>query len=216
MAVSVDIRGSWTARPAIRRRLSYLQDALLVCVSALFFYVHASHAIQTGSPTNVFFAVEQGLLVGMFLTRRRTDTTSTRPWDWFVATIGGWAALGMRPNESGGSAETIGVVVQCIGLSLVILCFLAIGKSFGVVAANRGLKVHGPYRVVRHPIYFSHSLTQLGFVISNFWWPNIAIFSVVLVFQVLRIRAEERVLAATGDYDEYRSQVRWRLVPGVF
>ena len=75
-------RGPWT------RRLSYAQDASLVCLSALFFYVHATHAVEARSIGNVFFALEQGLLVGVFLTRRRTDTTSTRPWDWFVATIG--------------------------------------------------------------------------------------------------------------------------------
>ena len=61
-----------------RRRLSYAQDASLVCIAALFFYVHARNAVETRSLANVFFAVEQGLLVGMFLTRRRTTTTSAR------------------------------------------------------------------------------------------------------------------------------------------
>jgi len=38
----------------------------------------------------------------------------------------------------------------------------------------------------------------------------------VTVFQVLRIQAEERVLAATSDYESYRRAVRWRLVPGLY
>lgn len=215
MAVIIATAGNRPASNSWKRRLSYLQDAALVGISALFVYAQATHAIETGRVTNIFFALEQALLVGMFLTRRRTDTTSQRPWDWFVAAIGGWFALAMRPNEIGGPGEAIGVAIQCAGLVLVIICLLTIGKSFGVVAANRGLKVHGPYRIVRHPIYFSHSLTQLGFVIVNPWWPNFAIFATVLVFQVLRMRAEERVLSETSDYAAYKSQVRWRILPGV-
>lgn len=201
---------------AWRRRWSLAQDASLVCVSAAFFWAHASHALDAGSVTNLFFAIEQGLLVGVFLTRRRTDTTSTRPWDWFVATIGGWLALAMRPHESGGMLEAYGTGLQVVGLSAVIVGFATIGKSFGVVAANRGLKVGGPYRFVRHPIYMAHSITLVGFTIANLWWYNVAILVTVTIFQVFRIHAEERVLAATADYDAYRARVRWRLVPGLF
>ena len=199
-----------------RRRWSYLQDASLICVSAAFFYAHATHAVETGSITNVFFAIEQGLLVGVFLMRRRTDTTSTRPWDWFVATIGGWLALAMRPHESGGLLETYGTALQVLGLSCVIVGFATIGKSFGVVAANRGLKVGGPYRFVRHPIYMSHSITLIGLTLANLWWYNAAVLITVTIFQVFRMQAEERVLAATSDYDAYRGRVRWRLLPGVY
>ncbi len=153
----------------------------------------------------MFFALEQGLLVGMFLTRRRTNTTSTRPWDWFVATIGGWLPLAMRPQEAGGSIEAFGTFLQVAGLSCVIVSFSTLGKSFGVVAANRGLKVGGPYRFVRHPIYMSHSITLIGFCLANLWWYNTVILVTVTVFQVLRIQAEERVLAATSDFESYRT-----------
>ena len=216
MTVSAASSTGLFEEPAARRRLAILQDALLIAVSALFFYAHGTHALETRNLTNIFFAVEQGLLVGMFLFRRRTTTTSQKPWDWFVAAVGGWLALAMRPDEVDGLQAAIGSCIQVVGLGLVIVCFLSIGKSFGVVAANRGLKVKGPYQLVRHPIYFSHSLTQLGFVIANPWWPNYVIFATVLVFQVLRMNAEEAVLSATSDYDSYRRQVRWRVLPGIY
>ena len=198
------------------RRLSYVQDASLVCISALFFYVHAIHAVESRTIANVFFAGEQGLLVGMFLTRRRSEYTSTRPADWIVATVGGWLPLLMRPHEIGGSAEGIGIIVQMVGLSLVLVSFSSLGRSFGVVAANRGLKVGGSYRLVRHPIYFCHTITLIGFVMANFWWLNISLFVLISVFQVLRIQAEERVLMQTTDYASYRREVRWRFVPGLY
>lgn len=202
--------------PGWRRRLSIAQDGVLIVVSALFFYAHARHAITAGSATSIFFGTEQALLVGIFLFRRRPLATSTRPLDWCVAAIGGWGSLAMRPHDAGGAAEAFGIALQCTGLAMVSYCFLTLGKSFGVVAANRGLKVHGPYRIVRHPIYLSHTVTLAGFVVANWAGVNVAIFATVCAFQLLRIRAEERVLSDTSDYGAYRENVRFRIFPGIY
>ncbi len=216
MAASVSITASASHQSALSRRLGLVQDASLVCISALFFYVHGRHAYETHNPSNLLFAAEQGLLVFMFLTRRRSLATSVRPFDWVVATLGGWLPLAMRPHESGGFVEAYGSGIMIIGLICVIVSFATLGRSFGVVAANRGLKVGGPYRFVRHPIYFSHSITMMGFVIANLWWYNIALLLVITVFQVFRINAEERILVATSDYASYKERVRWRLIPGLY
>lgn len=199
-----------------RRRISMAQDAALVVISALFFYAHGKSALEGHSLASAFFAVEQALLIGIFLTRRRPIYTSPRIYDWVIATIGGWLALASRPAPSGGIPEIYGIALQVVGLTWVIVSFATLGRSFGVVAANRGLKTAGPYRVVRHPIYLGHNITLAGFFLANLWWWNGLILATVLVFQVLRILAEERVLAATSDYADYARRVRWRLVPGVF
>jgi protein-S-isoprenylcysteine O-methyltransferase Ste14 len=187
-----------------------------VCIAALFFYVHGAHALKTHSLASVFFAIEQALLVGMFLTRRRSTLTSTRPSDWFVATVGGWLPLAARPADVEGLLGVAGTVVQVAGLSGVILSFAALGRSFGIVAASRGLKDRGPYGVVRHPIYLAHTLTLTGFTLANPTWINLAILVVGTIAQLLRIRAEERVLMSVTDYTSYRQRVRWRLVPGIY
>ena len=205
-----DVRSAWS------RRFGMVQDAMLVLISALFFYIHGHHAYVSHNISNVFFAIEQALLVWMFLTRRRSQATSQRPLDWVVATLGGWLPLAMRPHESGDFLQIYGTGIQVLGLACVIVSFSTLGRSFGVVAANRGLKVGGPYRFVRHPIYFSHSITLIGFVIANLWWYNIALIVAITMFQVFRIAAEERVLTETGDYAAYKARVRWRLVPGVY
>lgn len=202
---------------AIRRRVALTQDAALLVVSGMFFYFHALHVLRDGSYTSVFFAIEQAILVGIFFGRRRSMATSARPFDWFTATVGGWFALAMQPQDSDiGLATAIGAGLQVIGLCVTIVSFLTIGRSFGVVAANRGLKVNGPYRVVRHPVYLSHTVTQVGFLLANFHPLNLAILIVVWMCQLLRIQAEERVLTETADYAAYRQRVRWRLVPGVY
>jgi hypothetical protein len=194
-----------------------LQDATLVVVSALFFYFQARHVAVDHSLSAVGFAVEQGILVVLFLTRRRSNVTSTRPWDWLIAAGGAWGPLAVRAQgDSALAAELIGVAVQFAGLALVAVFFTFLGRSFGIVAANRGLKTAGPYRFVRHPIYLAHTVTLIGFVIAN-WHPyNLAVLVVVTTCQVLRTLAEERVLTESTDYAAYKARVRWRLVPGVF
>lgn len=199
-----------------RRRLSIAQDAALVVVSALFFYAHGRSALEGHSAASAFFALEQALLVGIFLTRRRPIYTSTRFYDWCIATVGGWFALASRPAPSDGVLESYGIGLQIVGLTWVIVSFATLGRSFGVVAANRGLKTAGPYRLVRHPIYLGHNITLAGFLLANLWWWNAFVFATVLIFQILRIQAEERVLRATSEYDTYARRVRWRLLPGVY
>ena len=200
-----------------QRRGSMVQDAGLVVLSAVFFYANVRQLVVTGSVTSVFFAAEQGLLVGVFLARRRTSTTSSRPMDWAVATIGGWLPLVLRPGGEGYSGIALaGVSIQMLGLALTMAGFFALGRSFGIVAANRGVKVSGPYRLLRHPIYFAEFVTSAGFLLANFTIVNAAVVAVVALCQVARIHAEERVLSQSAEYRAYTRQVHWRLLPGVY
>lgn len=199
-----------------RSVFAILSDVALAAVCALTARAHAERVLE-GHLTSMGFTVEQALLFGMVILRRRTSTTSPRLSDWTVATLGGWLPLAMRPGEPAAAAfEIAGAVVQLIGLALTCGGFLALGRSFGVVAANRGLKVSGMYRIVRHPVYFSHTITLSGFLLANMSLLNVALLLIITVFQVLRIGAEERVLRETSDYESYAARVRWRLLPGVY
>ncbi len=200
-----------------RRLVSRLQDSVLVVVTAFFFYAHVEHVIVNQVFTSIPFALEQGFLVGIFLTRRRSENTSTRPIDWVFATLGGWLPLLFQvQGDVATSMGIAGTTLQMVGLGLSLVGFLYLGKSFGIVAANRGLKVNGPYRFVRHPIYCAHFITISGFLIANMSGINLAIYLVASSAQLMRIRAEERVLTETGDYAAYKSRVRWRIMPGLF
>lgn len=200
---------------AWRRRLGIAQDCFLAVVAAVFFVVHA-RAVADLQFTSVPFAVEQGLLAVLFLTRRRSRQTSTRLWDWVIAATS-WLPLLARP-VGGVSAEleVVGTGIQMMGLGLTIVGFSYLGRSFGVVAADRGLKIRGPYAIVRHPIYLSHSVTMGGFLIANPDVLNATLVMVTVAGMLLRLRAEEALLTRSAGYEEYRSRVRWRLLPGVY
>jgi protein-S-isoprenylcysteine O-methyltransferase Ste14 len=97
-----------------------------------------------------------------------------------------------------------------------VVSFLALGRSFGFAAADRGLVRRGPYRLVRHPIYASYLLLQAGYVIQSISVWNVVVMIITTGCNIGRSYAEDRMLATNAEYSAYRSHVRWRLVPGIW
>ena len=73
---------------------------------------------------------------------------------------------------------TTGLAFQLVGLAICVASFLALGRSFGFVAADRGLVQRGPYAVVRHPIYASYILLQFGYVLQSISLDNALVMMV--------------------------------------
>ncbi len=113
--------------------------------------------------------------------------------------------------------EWMGACLQIASMSWQFTAKIFLGRSFGLLPAQRGLVTSGPYRLVRHPIYFGYLFGHIGFLLANFSWRNAAVLALLYVAQVIRIRREEAVLAATSDdYRSYQQRVRWRLLPLVY
>ena len=93
---------------------------------------------------------------------------------------------------------------------------ITLGRSFGIVPANRGVVIGGPYTLVRHPIYTGYLLTHVAFACAYPTPWNLAILAATDVALVVRALDEERVLAADRTYQAYCSRVAWHLVPGSF
>lgn len=94
-------------------------------------------------------------------------------------------------------------------------CLATLGRSFAFLPSRRALVVRGPYRLVRHPVY----LSELGMLVACAIarpWPGALLAAGALLTLVLRIRAEEQLLADDPRHAAYRAQVRWRVVPGVY
>ena len=88
-----------------------------------------------------------------------------------------------------------------------------------VIRAQEGqvAVTNGPYRFVRHPIYFGGVLVMLG---ESLWLgSNLALIamSVPIAILIARIHVEERFLAAhVQGYGDYAAKVRYRLLPGLW
>src|SRR2546428_8766193 len=101
-----------------------------------------------------------------FPPRRKSLTISTRPLDGVVGVGASSLPLFLRTTDRIGPLGTLGEPLQMIGLLTAVLATGALGRSLGLVAANRGIKRAGLYRVVRHPIYVGYVLCDLGYPAS--------------------------------------------------
>jgi len=106
--------------------------------------------------------------------------------------------------------------IQCLGIVWQIVAKLYLGRRFGLLPANRGIVYSGPYRLVRHPIYFGYLIAHVGYLLSAFSLRNVLVYTLLYMLQIGRILEEEKVLSQSDGYREYRARVRYRLVPGVF
>jgi len=202
----------------VRDRLIRLSVNLLgATLAALFARASLLYYLQTHRLIGAVFFVEQAWFVVAFLARRPPRASSRRLWAWLLAAGGTFGGLLFRPQGSNPQwGVTAGLVLQLLGLVLVLVSLAALGRSFGFVAADRGLVTRGPYRVVRHPIYASYILIQFGYLIQAQSLRNLLVLLFATSCNIGRCLAEEQVLTDTSDYQEYRARVRWRLVPGMW
>lgn len=179
--------------------------------ASLQFYLHTHRLIGAA------FLVEQMWVVLAYLIRRPARAVTRRPGDWLLAFGGTFGGVLFRPIGAHPHWGVVaGLAVQLLGLSLCVVSFLALGRSFGFAAADRGLVRRGPYAVVRHPVYASYLVLQAGYLLQSIAVWNALVMLFVTSCNVGRAVAEERILATSGAYTAYRSQVRWRMVPGVW
>ena len=172
--------------------------------------------VQTGKWTSLLWMASEGLVILLLVFRRESHRLSRHPWDWIVAIGGSFSVLLVRPTTTVIAPEFLGVALQLAGTVFEIYAKVFLGRSFGIVAADRGIVLSGPYRIVRHPIYLGYFITHVGFLLANWSARNLALYIVLYFFQISRILSEERILSEDAAYREYRGRVRFRLIPGVF
>ncbi len=174
--------------------------------------------VATGNVVNLILLPSEGLVIFFILIRRTTKDVSRHPADWMFALLASTAPLAVQPSHAASSLFPLAVAatVMLMGLFVQVHAKLVLGRSMGMVAANRGLKFSGPYRFVRHPMYFGYLLGHLGFLTLNPTLWNFIVYTVCYSMQVPRLLAEERLLGRDSRYVEYARTVRYRLVPGLF
>ncbi|MFV0367632.1 MAG: methyltransferase family protein [Hyphomicrobiaceae bacterium] len=153
----------------------------------------------------------------LVFSRGPSETLSLKPADWLFGLAGASAPLlAMKIEATPLAPFAFCLTLMLVGFVIQLSGKIFLGRSFGVIAANRGVKVSGPYRIVRHPIYAGYTLTHIGFLLINPAWWNFALYSIGLGLQIVRILKEERVLSEDPAYREMKERVRYRLLPGVF
>jgi protein-S-isoprenylcysteine O-methyltransferase Ste14 len=193
-----------------------LATAGLVLLCVLFAWANFSSWRTTGRPTGLGATILESWMAGLFLLRRQPLAVSGTPLAWLAAPLGSFGMLMARPGGTGGISHAISEPIQLFGVGVALVSLWTLGRSFGLVAANRGIRMGGPYRLVRHPIYFGYLFTNIGYVLESPTSWNIGLVCATLLGQLIRIREEERVLGQDDTYRRYMTRVRSRLIPFVF
>jgi protein-S-isoprenylcysteine O-methyltransferase Ste14 len=167
-------------------------------------------------PSNLALLISEALPVALVLVRRPAQALSQSAADWFTAYGGAVAPILLTPGGHALVDPRICSVLMVSGLLINLYGKACLNRSFGLLAANRGVQRSGPYRVVRHPIYAGNALTQIGFVLGNPTGFNLALCLAGLTLQVIRLQAEEKLLGQDPVYAEYMAKVPYRLAPGVY
>ncbi len=110
-------------------------------------------------------------------------------------------------------SPTIALVVVTFAAGLSLASLLALGRRFGVRPALRGLATTGPYQVVRHPMYLSYVIADVGYNLQEWNSGTLVLVTVGWMSLLYRIRAEERILSQHAGWRAYADAVRHRLLP---
>ncbi len=205
-------------RPATLDRIVDDAERLLLLALYVWLGVRLVHGYQTdGRALNLLLLPSEGLVIFFMMIRRRAIRISRHPGEWLVAIVATCAPmLVVSGSQVPLIPPMIGSTLMMIGFLLQLHAKISLGRSFGVVPANRGIKLSGPYRFIRHPMYSGYLLGHLGFLSMNASLWNLAVYTFCYATQAVRLMAEERLLSVDPLYREYRTRVRYWLIPGLF
>lgn len=204
--------------PLTRERLIDLLARTLV--GALFLLLSMNlleDFLRTQRITGVLLLVSESLVVVLTVMRRRAFLVDTSPAALAITAI---ALVGppllRTSNAPGLLPDALTGLISGAAVCFVIAGKITLGRSFGIVPANRGVVVKGPYLLVRHPIYAGYLVSHLAFVMAYPTSWNIAVLVISDAALVWRALFEERLLRKDERYQAYCGRVGWHLVPGLF
>jgi protein-S-isoprenylcysteine O-methyltransferase Ste14 len=215
--VSREPAGYRTELPARRDAADLIGKVIIVSLFTLMAVRLGADFLETGRPTGLLLVASEALVVILTVARREALVVDRSLRARVLTAIALTGPPLVRPAHLAPLAsEAVTVIVSAIGLLVVIAGKLSLGRSFGLMPANRGIVSTGLYRLVRHPIYLGYLISHLGFLAAHPSVWNIALLVAADLGLMARAVCEEKTLARDAEYRAYQTRVRWRVVPGVF
>jgi len=123
------------------------------------------------------------------------------------------------PGSFSGVLSIVGFALMLCGVAIGVLSARALGRSltpFPHPTGEASFVANGPYRLVRHPIYFGGLLFVCGLSLVLSPWALVGTIVLGAVW-ALKASVEERFLHEHyAEYAEYCERTRFRLVPFVY
>lgn len=193
-------------------------EKIIIIIPYIYFIFNNYSSIFISINTISIFYFLEMVLDLIFTLFRSLGKMSQNATDWILAILGTYAAQIVSTHASNTHFAPIAFcfILSFTGILLSLSAKICLGRSFAIVAAVRIVKTYGPYRIIRHPMYAGYMLTSIGFVLYNFSLWNICAISSAWLVQILRIRAEEKILSTDPQWLLWSKQVRWKLLPFVY
>ena len=172
------------------------------------------------TPTDWIYVAQHLLVLGIALTREPPRAQDRSPASYVAVVVSyayPYAQVTLLRWGTGYLVwPTVGVALVTVAAGLSLWSLLTLGRGFGLRPALRRLVTTGPYRFVRHPIYFAYLVADIGYNLTEWARGSVLVMLVGWASLVYRIQAEERILSQDPAWADYRASVRYRLIPGIW
>jgi len=216
----VPIRNSLQVTPVWKLMTSPAMDRLIALIACIPFAYSLKHELRTFGFNFAWIVANANfiLLVATMLIRRAPARVTPNPLYWllaFVATY--WLFIVGRFATQGSAAAPAWVIfaLSCASFGISVWARLSLGRSIGLVPAQRGIVTRGAYRFMRHPIYTGVYCAYVALALQNFSLLNGTIFAIGAGLFVIKSFVEENFLRQDTEYALYMKAVRWRWLPYV-
>ena len=190
--------------------------AALVVISFVYrigkIYLH-----EIGNIPVLFLLVSEVISLSIIALARQPKVQNFEPFHMCLAVAGSFLVplFIQAPDNKAICPSWLSDAFVIMGASWTIYAKLSLGRSFGVLAANRAIKSAGAYRFIRHPIYFGYFCMHIGYLLSHFIILNLLILTALYLIQALRILHEERLLSKDASYQAYCTVTKYRFIYGL-
>jgi protein-S-isoprenylcysteine O-methyltransferase Ste14 len=201
----------------VERLSDLVARAIVVVLFSTMAIRFGADFLATGRITGLMLLVSEVLVVALTVMRRSAATVDRSMRARVLTALSMLGPPLLQPGRLTAFApEAVTVAMSVAGLAVVIAGKVTLGRSFGLMPANRGIVSTGVYRLVRHPIYTGYLVTHVAFLVANPGAWNILALLAADAALLARAVCEEATLSRDARYREYQQKVRWRVLPGVF
>lgn len=196
-----------------RRKLDILWVALFVALA-----VHTwGNALRDAYAATWIYVALHLQAATFFATRYEARAVTKRPLEIVVTLAALSYFFAFDPVRTSSVPQAmIGDLVTSAGAILAFISTQFLGRSFAVLPALRAVRTSGMYRFIRHPIYMSYMIMEIGIVISHPGLYNLTVAVVGVGLTLWRMQFEERVLKQDEAYIRYMQAVPYRIIPYVY
>ncbi|HEY5048448.1 MAG TPA: methyltransferase [Rhizomicrobium sp.] len=220
MAFGVPDRDRFWTQAFGKALTSVWVDRLIAFVAVIPFAYSLRHEMKTFgfNPAWIVANANFILLVLAMLIRRPPTRITANPLYWALALVATyWLFVVGRLATPGPAVAPAGFIysLSCASFVVSVWARVSLGRSIGLVPAQRQLVSTGAYRYMRHPIYTGVYFAYLALVLQSFSLVNAAIFGIGAALFVIKSFVEENFLRSDPEYASYMRDVPWRWVPFV-